>query len=524
MTSRSASFVISAVTVGFLSCLSPRGAAGEKLTKNEYTVLKVCDAIIRMSRKAPDALWPGYDLSSRPLIVYIPGRWALLLNRDGPVEGFSPYPKDWPSLSGPALIHRGQYGDLLGQLAFDLQVDTIRTVAIGAQEEYLDSLPQPELWLFGLCVHEAFHQFQSDRFGEIPWEREERYPILDAENTSLACIEMRLLGDALAKTGPDAAARRRELIRQFLAVRHYRWQHADPFVARYEQGQEIREGTARYVEMRAVELVRGLEGSPVLDQFTRPLRQDFDSIAFPGILLGDFRDRMTGLTVRPDDMLRNRIYPVGSAMGFLLDDLGIVWKPQAQAAGTAFTFEGAFAAGLGLPEDTSAGTLARAKDAYGFEAILASSRSGITEYLEGFQKALASFDSQDGCRIRVEFTAKSLSRSRSSRAKKWLIDKGTESLCAAYEVYTVKNSDFMLQVRNSGVQEHSDWDTRKYSVTFFSPAPPRIVLDSAAASPSGGRPFTFRTAELSGAIFRFTSSKPGTVTADERHVTIRLNQ
>ena len=161
----------------------------------------------------------------------------------------------------------------------------------------------------------------SKSFGEIPWAREERYPILDEVNTALAYLEMALLRDALAPAYARDRARLEGLVRLFAAVRKERWEKGPPFVRSYEQGQEIREGTAQYVQMRCVDLLKDLDyRSSVNGRGVRDALKDLSPLA---IRSKDFETRMKGNTVQPDDMIRNRIYPVGATLGFLADVLGI---------------------------------------------------------------------------------------------------------------------------------------------------------------------------------------------------------
>ncbi len=284
----------------------------DKLSDADYTVLKVCEGVIQLFKQMPDSVWPGYDLSKRPFIVYIPEKWALLLNYSKEADGFTSYPEDWPALGTNVLFHKGQYKDLAGQLAFYVSVDTMETVAVS-------SLGQSEVELFGYIIHEALHQYQYDAFGEIPWEREQKYPIQDRENTALAYLEMRLLMDALRMATADDRERCLEYMRQFVAVRNHRWKQSDPFVEKYEQGKEISEGTAEYVEMRSIELMTQLEYESSLSELTKSLSEHFSSISMPEFQLSDFQNRITENSVSPEDMPRNRIYPVASAQGFLLD-------------------------------------------------------------------------------------------------------------------------------------------------------------------------------------------------------------
>ena len=88
-----------------------------------------------------DTVWPGYDLSTRPFLVYRPRQWAVLLNPPGEIEGFRPYPTSWPQLGVPALVHLGTTPGLLGQLEFDFTVGPLTTVAI----PLADNLPEQAL-------------------------------------------------------------------------------------------------------------------------------------------------------------------------------------------------------------------------------------------------------------------------------------------------------------------------------------------------------------------------------------------
>jgi len=506
------------------SVLSANISAQDKLTKNEYTVLKVCEGIIQLFKQSPETVWPGYNLADRPFIVYLPGKWALLLNYARPVEGFLEYPKDWPALGCALLYHKGQYKDLVGQLEFDFQVDTVTTVAIGFPEETIDSLLHPAIFLFSGYVHEAFHQFQKEAFGEIPWEREEQYPILERENTALAYIEMRILMDALREMKSNNEKKCREYTEQFVAIRLYRWQNSNPFIARYEQAQEINEGTAQYVQMKSIAMMKSLKYKSSLSSLTSALRQDFETDSFPDILISDMLNRMTENSIRPEDMLRNRIYPVGSAMGFLLDYFHIDWKNKVQQAGSEITFAQLFTEGLGFQKNRFGELVNLAKITYYYDSILSSTNKIIGEYLKGYNVELTKFEAQKGYRIQIDFVSKSLTRSRSSNAKKWLVEKGTQSLCSNYQVYTLKNNDMLLQIQNSAAREYNDWDSKKYSTIFFASELPNILLDGQNFTLSDDKPHSFQHVEFSGTNFKFTYSKSGTITLSGKKIILLLNQ
>jgi len=64
------------------------------------------------------------------------------------------------------------------------------------------------------------------------------------------------------------------LLKEFIAVRNYRWKHADNYVRKYEQGQEINEGTARYVEMKAMDCFLKLDTTRIPNQLLRKMRSE----------------------------------------------------------------------------------------------------------------------------------------------------------------------------------------------------------------------------------------------------------
>lgn len=504
------------------SPLESKICENSSLSDDEYTVLKICEGVIQLFKHFHDSVWAGYNLAKQPFIVYIPGKWVLLFNTDQKIEGFTSCPEGWPDLRTNVLYHQGQYKDLVGQLAFDFPVGNIKTVAIGLPQKLPESLDFLEMRLFGHIVHEAFHQFQYEKFGEIAWEREERYPILDRENTALAYLEMRLLMDALKSVYTNNKKQVKKYVKQFVAVRNHRWELSDPFVIRYEQGQEIREGTARYVEMKSIELLKTMKYQSSLSGLTSSLEEDLKSISMLEYLMRDFHERMTDESVSPENMLRNRIYPVGSTMGFLADCLDIDWKEKAQEAGPEFTFEKLFTQNLGIDKKKLRDFLKKAKKNYGYDKIIASTEKLINEYRNGYEKDLKSFEAQKGLRIETDFTYRSLSRSRSSTGKRWIMDNGAISFCKNFRVYTLKNKDLILQLHDAGVFEENDWVNKRKKVVFFAPEIYSLSLDNKPFKTNEDLHQGFNCIEFHGKNFKFSYSKAGTITFSGSSIKVNL--
>jgi hypothetical protein len=511
-------FVISFLLFYLCAIFSTASARSEELTDSDYTVLKVCEGVIQLFQQMPDSVWPGYDLAQKPFIVYVPEKWALLLNYSKETDGFTAYPHDWPDLGTDVLFYEGQYKHLAGQLAFNIQIDTLEVAAVSFTGE-------DEVYFFGYVVHENFHQYQKygkhRTFGEIPWEREQRYPILDSENTTLACLEMHILMDAIRAAYADKKEEAEDYLKQFLGVRDFRWKR-DSFVARYEQGQEINEGTARYVETKSISLVPELKYKSSLSGLTQPISDDFSSISMPDILLEDFEDRMTGKSISPEAMPRYRIYPVGSAQGFLLDYFNIDWKGEAQKAGPEFTYARLFKDDLGIDESRFEEHLKKAKSNYDYEEIVTLSEKLIQEYTDGFNKELESFEAQPGNRVEITLKSSGVLRSRSSRAKKWLVERGTKELCSHFKIYSLKNDHLLFQVKESRLLEENDWDKRIRKVIFFAPEISSVLLNGKPLKLPGGQPHQFDNIEIQGSNFELSYSQKGTIASIDNRVEINL--
>ncbi|UCF06542.1 MAG: hypothetical protein JSV33_05815 [bacterium] len=517
-TFRLLSGVVLLVVLTFL--VAPTVEAGEELSRDEYTILRICEGVVRLFERKAEAIWPGYSLAEQSFLVYVPERWALLFNSDTAVNGFETCPRDWPDLDANVLYHEGTYGELVGQLVFDLSLGEITTVALGIPEDFSKRIENPEVEAFAYIVHEAFHQYQRGAFGEVPWAREEKYPVSDLNNAALAWLEMRILQDALEAAVSNDPKQCRRSVEEFVAVRYNRWDRCDPFVGEYEQGKELNEGTAKYVELRCVEFMPGVDYVSSLDGATSPLAGLFTHAAMPELLLRELRERMGEGCLRPEDIPRNRIYAVAGTQGFLLDYFGIDWKGLAQDAGPEFTFFGLLRTHLGVGESGLAELVERAKNKYGYGKILSSTTEAAEGYEQAYARELEIFEAQGGLRFEIVVSSSNLSRSRVSRAKKWLMGDGRSCLCSHFKVYTLRGGDWKLELHDAGLLELNDWDAQRKEVIFYDPGVGSVSLNGEPASPLAPGTRIFESLELTGDHFTFSSKQPGklVVTGD----TVRL--
>jgi hypothetical protein len=512
-------FLIVLVVVGIIGATISDNNDPVEMSEEEIRGLTACENVIRLFQTFPDSIWSGFNLAQKPFIFYMPRKWALLFNYPGEPDGFTSYPVDWPHMNTEVLYHEGQYGDLAGQLSFGVRIDSIKVAAIA----FID---RPVADVFAHVVHENFHQYQKydnePMFGDIPWEREEKYPIENVENTAMAFLEMQLLIDALSafEAGDENGGLRN--VEQFTAIRSYRWQNLDSFIGRYEQGQEINEGTAEYVEKRALSLLAHLYYDSSPKESAGSFNEEMASFLLVENLFEEFGTRATGKSVSPEDMPRNRIYLVGSIQGLLADYLGISWKESAQRAGKDFSFVGLFREKLAIDDSVVDALVDKAKSTAEYTEIVAATEDLIAEYHAGFEKELAKFESQGGQKLEISLRASGVRRSRSSTARKWLMGNGSRELRSHYRIYSLTDSDLLLQIHESGLLEQNNWDDRTRTVSFYVHEIDSVILDGMAQVLAEGKEIRFRSLKIVADNLNFETSRPGTIFWDKSFITINL--
>jgi hypothetical protein len=280
-----------------------------------------------------------------------------------------------------------------------------------------ESFEDLELKMFAYVVHEAFHEYQNEVFGDIEWAREQVYPIEDVENAALAYLEMALLVDAVEAAWADDAELASEATAQFVAVRSHRWARTDSFIA------------------------------------------------------------------------TNRIYPVASAQGFLLDYFDVDWQPEAERSTRDFTYARLLGERLELTEEDHAALIEAAKARHGYPDLLAAAGRSIESHLAAYREALAVFEQQRGSRIEIAFDTNGLYRSRSTSARRLVVDRGVHELCDRYDVYTLERDETFFELHGVGLLEVNDYDGYRKTVVFYAPSVETVTVDGdAIAAPASATP------------------------------------
>jgi hypothetical protein len=318
-------------------------------------LIKTQSAIGSLGPMFSDSVWPQFRADTIPVLYVVPDVGTYLFSWRGPLpEGFGPVPGivggGWQPAATRGAASTGT--SLAGRPTAQVVVRPGASVAD----------------LIGLTAHEAFHVFQGvaardgRRFGT--GENSflvSSYPVFDAANEAAMALEGRLLGAAIAQRD---TARRRELLREFVAVRETRQRRLQGTFATFEQLCELNEGLAEYALVRTL-MLYGAPGRQLVDKSTAAL----DS-----------------LTRNVAQSIRLRFYVTGPAQGRLLDQLeGPRWKTRLLAEN--LTLQDAIALASGA-RDAERAVAQKAEAAFGMPALRAQADSGVSR-LQTIRRAQA---------------------------------------------------------------------------------------------------------------------------------------
>lgn len=484
----------------------------------DSTSASIVPAIQAVFRSHATKVWPGYDLSQRPYLLYRPDRWALLFNSAGPVPDFTAPPAPWALAGMSSLYHSGRFGDLVGQLEFDLEIGDRKLVAVPLPPVPAGDPEAYPLGVFAFIVHEAFHQYQSESFVEGDSLSEETYPIEDADNTALAFLELRIAKAALEAENKRDSKRANDHVGLLISVRQERWR-TRPYVRDFERYLEAHEGTAKYVEVKALALAAAHPNKDLPADVRRSLAQG----AHPGCILREIDARSAGGVIKPNDVARNRIYPVGAAFGLLLDSRVPDWKARIQFQKPPCDLFSLIASGHTWMAAEQASRLARAKREFGYVAALSAATRSIAAYRSDFRRELSAFLAQPGIRVEIRSTSRNLRRSRSSTGTRWIMDEGRRLLCVTYHAYTLKGDGFSFSIRDRGVLEEADPSKDVKTTTFFLPSLAELRLDGAPFPTDWREAKTFEKLQLSSGSFELSAAVSARLTNNGAVLSIELS-
>lgn len=374
-------------------------------------------------------VWPDWDASDTPLLLYLPGRQELLINHPRPPEGFRPYDGPLTFPGGRIAVREGEtlvkadgqntsmevagvhtlvVADPLSNLRRSVAglLEDPRSAAEKARTLEFETLLADPYQQLALVVHEAFHVFQR-RVAPDRGANEMlllSYPVLSIENNVGFGLEASALAAAI-DARDDAAFR--AAARRWLAIRLERRRLLPARAIQYEDGTEFNEGLAKYTEFRLFQALEGRTPSPDLVR-----AQGFagyrDLSLQRGRLVREMTRNLRGeVNVNNDPYgtapLRMRLYYSGMAIGVLLDRLSPGWTRDVIATDSSLT---ALArAALGATPEALATALAEARADTAAAALRAAKTRLAEEGRAHAAAKLAALERGPGTKLVVDYAS-----------------------------------------------------------------------------------------------------------------------
>ena len=329
-------------------------------------------AVSRVMASSGD-VWPGF--APEAILIYWPYAPfpAVLVTEKTP-------PPEWQRVAvadteaGPRIYFRsGALRGLVGNIALGYRVGDISATAV--------TLDATLHGMLDFAFHEAFHLFQRTAFANA-LRGDPNIPdslVADPEYLALQEVELPLLRAALEEPLPG---RRIDILQRYLAVRQARLDRVDAAVGMAERHWELIEGSGSWVGLKAATL-----GAPTA-------RRDIAR----GVLRDELRDLLpgnqNGLSQR---VVYRRSRGTGAALMVMLDDAGADWQRVAESG---HALDELLARTLGQPSRPQDALVREAKEAAGYDTLLAMTRSWVDTLSVGTLRK--DFEARAGFRVVVD--------------------------------------------------------------------------------------------------------------------------
>jgi hypothetical protein len=294
------------------------------------------------------------------------------------------------------------------------------------------------------------------------------------------------------------------------------------------------EGSAQYVEVRSVGLMgdlctRSYEEAPSStappSATPAPGCDIFTGVTWDLYLLADFEDRIGDGVIDVTDMARNRVYPVGAALGILLDFFEIDWKTAVLDAATSPGLAELLAQGTQWDPASRNTLVARARERHAYDEILAACEARARTYPLEYQAGVDSLAAMPGYHVSVEARVSGLSRSRSCEGRRLVLENPTRSFSKKCHVYTLKHvgkDDLFVEIRESPIVEETSADRATRRVDFVTPDIKTLDVDGRPVDLDFRGTHSFTRVRIGGSHVEIRYDGEGTLAVNGERVSVRL--
>lgn len=314
-------------------------------------------------------VWPGFDVRKIPVAINNDDREELLVNHPDPPPGYRVF--EGFEVNGRPVLIRDDVVRLVGggRGGTALWIGDTKSVY---SPTLLEGGETEEHYLLKL-YHEAFHCFQDGyrkrtegAGGEHPWT--------DPTLSAMIALEGHVLRAALEATDD---AEMRELVKTFIAVRHERRKDLPEALVLLEGDDEFFEGTANYVQARALQLLAEKGGMKPPAGEPRP---GYPDLANARELFAEEISEIVGYDGERPVTFERAMYKHGMAQGLLLDRLRRGWKEALrEPRATQFSL---LESALSVPAAEEADRVVAAKKRFAYQDLFAEQKRRTDRYEE----------------------------------------------------------------------------------------------------------------------------------------------
>jgi hypothetical protein len=210
-------------------------------------------------------------------------------------------------------------------------------------------------------------------------------------------------------------------------------------------------------------------------------------------------------------------------MGVLLDLFGVTWKRQAADLPDSLALADLLASSFPMPASGLESLRQEAERRYDLPELERRTQALVDAYVREANAAIRAFEAQPGYRVEVQLPAAGTSRSRSSTAKRWVMDDGRRVFSVELLAYTLRRPDqqVLLTVERRAVLDDLVPQGER-RVAFFVPSVDSIRVDGAPLTVNSTTDYRFQGLSIQGAGFSLGVWVPGTLSFSAARVAVRL--
>ena len=451
-------------------------------------------AQIAGASKSLAQIWPGYWPEDQAFIIHAEGVGALLVSPGARPQSFKPMPdKDLPEpLKGRAYFQSGTLAGASRPFVINYPIGEGKTALLANRN------PTDPVRTITLILHEQFHGYQELAFkGRQPQFVD---PLAIKDRIAFAAsaeVERSIL--AAAVSAPTAGGRR-ELLKQYFAVRREREQTMPQDAFKVEQGFERSEGTAQFVDMTARAAIAGGGEKHLLGLLNEQLQRKLaaETGAFATI------------------WFRSRGYGTGAALTYLISKSGTPsWRAEIEAGGK---LDEMLENSIGTVPDKGRRKLADAAlKRFGYEAKTRDLAPIIKAAERSELKSVAEFLALSPYHVILEPGAAGASARPGFQAREMtMLSPQTTALPMAIR-FSAAGESFSITLANAAVLLESG-QPRRYTFGLNS-AP---AIEGAGSLPAGEH--RLKALKLTGDKFELKVDRPVIVRVESNRMVVKLDQ